>query len=219
MIKKTLIFISTTLAIILFGAVFLRAFIFYPSDEVPLPDNVVQKVAAENGLALLVNGKTVAIKNTTTSKNTATPTTSMRLIIPKIKVDAAVEALGITAKGNMAAPRNFFEVGWYKYGPMPGDTGSAVIAGHVNNGLAFPAVFGDLKNLKNGDDIYVEIKDGKRLHFSVVGQTVYDFNSAPSEVFNESDGKYLKLITCTGNWLSALRTHDQRLVVKAVLVP
>ena len=69
---------------------------------------------------------------------------AMRISIPAIKVDAKIQEVGITAKGNMAAPRTFSEVGWYKYGPRPGETGSAVLAGHVDNGIAFPAVFSKL---------------------------------------------------------------------------
>ena len=33
----------------------------------------------------------------------------------------------------------------------------------------------------------------------------------------EKDRKLLRLITCTGNWLKQLRTHDKRLVVSAIL--
>jgi sortase A len=139
------------------------------------------------------------------------------LIIPKINVHADVEKVGITAKGNMATPRNYTDVGWYKFGVIPGEMGSAVMAGHVNNGLSFPAVFAELDLLQAGDDVYVTDITGTRLHFKITSKAVYDFNENVPEVFTQKDGRYLKLITCTGAWQEDLRTHDKRLVVTAVL--
>src|SRR5689334_11255756 len=68
-----------------------------------------------------------------------------RIIIPKIGVNAKVEQVGITFKGNMSTPKSFFDVGWYKYGTIPGNLGSAVIDGHVDNGFEMAGVFAGLK--------------------------------------------------------------------------
>ncbi len=190
-------------AIFIFGFVLVRAFFYFPSDEVPLPQDAIAKTVSENGVAKVIDAPNFDL--------------SMRLLIPSIKVDAKIIEVGVTKKGNMAAPRNFSDVGWYKYGTFPGDKGSAVIAGHVDNGLAFPAVFSNLKNLKKGDDIFIQDKDGVALHFIVTRSDVYDFDSAPEGVFDDKSGKYLKLITCTGVWLSEYRTHNKRLVVTSVL--
>lgn len=201
-IKKILILILITIFAIAFTILFLRALFYFPSDEISLPPEIAQEVINKDQTTLPI----------------LVSTEFMRLIIPKINLNAEVKQVGITSKGNMAAPRKFSEVGWYKYGVYPGFTGSAVLAGHVDNGIALPAVFSNLKDLIVGDDIYMNVKDGEKLHFVVVGHTVYNFDSAPKEVFAEKNGKFLKLITCTGNWLKEFRTHDKRLVVKAVLV-
>ena len=200
--KKNFTFIAAILAILVFGFVLSRSLYYFPSDEVPLPPKVAEKLVAKVPPEI---------------KSTA----EMRLVIPNIDVDAKIGEVGITKKGNMAAPRVFREVGWYKYGTFPGKIGSAVIAGHVDNGLALPAVFKHLEDLEVGDDIYVQIEEGKRLHFVVIGEKVYDFDATPEsvkEVFTERDRKLLRLITCTGNWLKEFRTHDKRLVISAVLV-
>jgi sortase A len=54
----------------------------------------------------------------------------VRLQIPSIKVDAAIQYVGLTGSGSMEVPQGRADVAWYKFGPRPGDLGSAVIAGH-----------------------------------------------------------------------------------------
>ena len=138
-----------------------------------------------------------------------------QLRLPSIQVTARVQAVGITKNANMATPNNFTDVGWYKYGVLPGKKGSAIIAGHVNNGVALPAVFANLHNLNLGDDVYVDTVGGKQIHFKVVGMQTYDFNAPTGAIFNQNNGKFLKLITCDGVWVEKIKTHDKRLVVTA----
>jgi len=190
--KKFLLKSAIILAVCVFGFVLFRTFYYIPSDEIPLPE-----------------------KNVPVSANGERP---ISLSIPKIGVDAKIQEVGITQKGNMATPNNFMDVGWYKFGTMPGDMGSAVMAGHVNNELNLPAVFGKLGELEEGDDIYVTMGKDTKLHFKVTKSKTYDFNASGKEVFDENNGKLLKLITCTGSWIEKLKTHNQRLVVSAVLI-
>jgi LPXTG-site transpeptidase (sortase) family protein len=126
-----------------------------------------------------------------------------------------MQYVGITKSGKMATPNNFSDVGWFQYGTLPGDKGSAIIAGHVDNGLAFPAVFADLGNASVGDDVYVDTVGGSTLHFKVVNIKNYDAEAKTEDIFNQNDGKYIKLITCAGTWSIVHRTHDQRVVVTA----
>jgi LPXTG-site transpeptidase (sortase) family protein len=151
-------------------------------------------------------------------QNTASASLPTELKIPVLNIDAKVQEVGITKKGNMATPTNFTDVGWYKYGTVPGNKGSAVIAGHVDNGLAFPGVFKHLDNIKVGDDVYVESATGET-HFIVKSLDVYDFDANVPFVFNQKDDYILRLITCTGTWVPAYHTHDKRLVVTAIKAP
>lgn len=142
-----------------------------------------------------------------------------RLLIPEIGVDATVQHVGIKSTGEMANPSNFTDVAWYKHGTVPGLTGSAVVAGHVDNALALNGVFKDLRNLKKGDDVYVVREDGRRLHFKVEELKYYPYDNAPaSAIFNAADAKRLNLITCAGIWLKDKKTYTERLVVYARLV-
>lgn len=143
----------------------------------------------------------------------------VRLKIPSIDIDAYVQEVGITAAGNMATPNNFNDVGWYKYGTLPGFKGSAVIAGHVDNGLGLPGVFTDLADLQLGDDIYVLDKGSEELRFRVVGIQEYPYTLVPREIlFSRDDTERLNLITCGGTWVPGERTYDRRLIVYTELV-
>ncbi len=211
-LKKNYLIAVIILALILFAIILSNAAFYAPSDEIPLP--LASPAALPNNLEKSKSGVT----EEKSALDVYTPKGYPDLLsIPKINVKAKVGLVGITQKGNMATPRSFREVGWYKYGTIPGNMGSAVIAGHVDNGLALPAVFSKLSELKKGDDIYITTDENKSLHFKVTGSEVYDFNANVPEIFKENDGKILRLITCTGTWLKEYRTHDERLVVSAVL--
>ncbi|MBC7836963.1 class F sortase, partial [Acetobacteraceae bacterium] len=142
----------------------------------------------------------------------------VRLIIPGIMVDASVQDVGIALSGHMAVPTNYSDVGWYRYGAVPGELGSAVIDGHVNNGFGLEAVFADLKELKKGDDIYVEDAKGSRVYFIVEEVLTYDKNEVPTDrLFHRQDAAYLNLITCSGTFNAQEDSYDSRTVVWATL--
>ncbi|MBI2630962.1 class F sortase [Candidatus Nomurabacteria bacterium] len=206
--KKYLVTAIIILAFLVFAIILSNAIFYAPSDEIPLP------LASVSVTGKIPETSSSSIK-TAEKISEGYPAV---LSIPAIKVRAKVEQVGITSKGNMATPRIFRNVGWYKYGAIPGDLGSAVIAGHVDNGLGLGAVFSRLSELKQGDDIYITTDENKTLHFIIAGSEVYDFNAKAPEIFRGKDGKILRLITCTGTWLKEYRTRDKRLVVSAVLV-
>jgi sortase A len=143
----------------------------------------------------------------------------MRLRIPSLKIDAKVQYVGVNAKGNMGVPSNFTDVAWYQDGTVPGQVGSAVIDGHVDNGLGLDGVFKRLAEVRVGDDVYVETKEGKKLHFVVSDIQNYPFQSVPNDkVFAAKDAQRLNLITCEGAWIAGEKTYDHRLVVYTTLV-
>ena len=109
------------------------------------------------------------------------------------------------------------DVGWYAYGATPGHIGTVVIDGHVNNGLAFPAVFSKLHALQQGDSIAITMSDGAIIRYRMTTSKDYDKNEPNTRsVFENTDASLLRLITCTGSWSPTLHTHDKRLVVTAV---
>jgi len=152
-------------------------------------------------------------------ENIATTSLPSRLIIPALNINANVQDLGINSIGNMQAPDNFTDVGWYKYGTVPGQLGSAVIDGHVDNGLGLAGVFKQLDSIKVGDDVYVQTIGGQKLHFVVSDIEIYPYQNVPlNTVFAQSDTARLNLITCDGTWVNGKDTYDERLVVYTTYV-
>ncbi len=156
---------------------------------------------------------------TSTSSPASTGDGPVRLLIPTLDIDTDIQHRGITRAGNMAAPDNFSDVSWYKYGTVPGKRGSAVMAGHEDNALALDGVFKHLRDLRAGDDVFVVMADGTKLHFEVIESAIYPYDNSPVErIFNSTSGTFLNLITCAGEWLPQAKTNDQRLVVYTKLV-
>lgn len=143
----------------------------------------------------------------------------VRLQIPIIEVDAAIESVGKDSDGNMAVPEGVENVGWYNLGARPGEEGSAVMAGHLDNYLQQPAVFWRLEELQAGDTITVTDQEGTEYTFSVTGSETYQYNQAPiAKIFGSDGTPTLQLITCRGLWDSAERNYNERLVIYSRLV-
>lgn len=138
-----------------------------------------------------------------------------RLLIPKIKVNTALESVGLTPDGAMKVPKGLNNAAWYNLGPRPGDIGSAVIDGHYGvwkNGTR--GVFNNLLKLRRGDKLYVKNKKGATATFVVRELRTLGDNDDATDVFFSSDGKaHLNLITCEGIWDKVLKSYPKRLVV------
>jgi LPXTG-site transpeptidase (sortase) family protein len=140
----------------------------------------------------------------------------VRLKIPSINVDAALDYVGLTPQGDLGVPTGPTNAAWYDRSPRPGEVGNAVIDGHfgwVNN---IPAVFDDLHKLQAGDSIYIVDDRGATIAFVVRDIQMYDQNASESAVFVSNDSKaHLNLITCEGTWNEAQKSYSNRLVVFA----
>ena len=140
----------------------------------------------------------------------------VRLRIPAIGVDAAVQSVGLSWRndGTMAVPSNFTDVAWYNKGPNPGMPGSAVLAGHFDGKDVPQAVFFHLGDLKRDDLVEVTDEDGKKVQFRVIEVKTYDYNAETTDIFASDGSKTrLNLITCGGNWDKTKKTYDKRVVV------
>lgn len=149
--------------------------------------------------------------------NKIIPGLPVRLTIPAINVNTTIQYVDVAPNGTMAVPNNINDVGWFKFGPRPGERGSAVIAGHFNGENGEPGVFVDLDKLKEGDKLYIEDDRGTSLAFVVRESRTYDPGYA-DKVFSPSDSAHLNLITCDGVWDEAKKSYSKRLVVFADLV-
>lgn len=136
--------------------------------------------------------------------------------IPRLALVAAVEKVALTADGSMAVPKRLFNAGWYDLGPRPGESGSAVIDGHVNGPQGAVGVFAGLHELEVGDRLIVEDERGASVTFTVGKIMRYNHDTDATPVFSSDDGlAHLNLITCDGEWDRQSGQYAQRLVVFA----
>jgi len=142
----------------------------------------------------------------------------VRLKIPRMDVDAAVQYVGVTADGAMAVPNNIVDVGWFDLGPRPGEIGSAVIAGHFNGQKGEAGVFTNLRQVQTGDIVYVEDEQGVSTAFVVRENRIYTAGYADA-VFSQHDRAHLNLVTCDGVWDTTTHSYTKRLVVFADKIP
>jgi LPXTG-site transpeptidase (sortase) family protein len=138
-------------------------------------------------------------------------------------VSVRIEALGLEAQvlsvgvddDNLFDVPEAQKVGWYKYGAAPGETGSTVLAAHVDFG-GRPGAFFDLAELATGETLEVELADGSIQRYRVVDNTLYDKTALPAdELFRKDGEEVLRLITCGGAFDSAERSYLGNVVVTA----
>ncbi|MGY6019030.1 class F sortase [Streptomyces spinosirectus] len=144
----------------------------------------------------------------------------VRLRIPKIWVDAPFTDLYIGSTGQLepppAADTNL--VGWHAKGAAPGETGTAVIAGHVDTKTS-AAVFANLGELAKGDVFYVDRADGSTAKFQVDDAETFEKSDFPSDrVYDDTPRAEARLITCAGDYDHSAHDYTDNLVVFAHLV-
>jgi len=133
------------------------------------------------------------------------PSPPDRIRIPAIRVDAPLTGLGLTRTGSLEVPPagqpNL--AGWYEAGTTPGDRGTAIVAGHVDNAEG-PAVFYGLGAVKRGSTIEVDRRDGSVAVFTVDAVEVYQAEGFPDEkVYGPARRPELRVITCGGGYSRA----------------
>jgi sortase (surface protein transpeptidase) len=149
---------------------------------------------------------------------TATPTATsrpVRVAIPAIGVDSPLIDLGLQADGSLQVPATGFPAGWFTGGPVPGEPGPAVLAGHVDWGGS-PGVFYRLRDVVAGDLITVTRKDASTVAFRVSRVAKFAKNAFPTKaVYGDLDHAGLRVITCGGAFDHRARSYVDNIVVFA----
>ena len=222
--RRRLVWALTIAAAVVFAYTLVRASIYDPEDSgltvaaAPYlyPQN---EVVVGQSYAVLTDASTTAASSSAPIVSPPKTARRARLAIPSLGIDAAIQRVTVSGHNTIGVPTNFTDVGWYAYSPMPGQEGTAIIDGHVDNGLALAGVFKHLSDIKVGDAVDVTDQTGPVVHFEVIQVDTYPYDSTSTDALSYSKpGSYLRLITCSGSWLPLLRTYDKRIVVTARLV-
>ncbi len=155
----------------------------------------------------------------------------LELRIPSLQVNAAVTGVGINAQNAMDAPKGpiddplWQKAFWFRGSGIPGHSGTATFAGHVNDPLARAAVFADLTDLRAGDLIVIrDLRTNRDIQFTVTHIETYSVQqtSEPAvlaQIYGAGpvsgqgpqpapDGRsHLTLITCAGDIVDGAFDH------------
>jgi LPXTG-site transpeptidase (sortase) family protein len=142
--------------------------------------------------------------------------------IPAIEVQSDLITVGLNPDGTLEVPQpgpDYDKAAWFDGSPRPGDVGPAVIEGHVDSAANGPSVFYRLGALVAGDRIDVTRADGSVVGFRVDEVRVVPKDDFPTlEVYRNTDGPELRVITCGGDFDSSARSYVDNVVVFATQV-
>lgn len=134
------------------------------------------------------------------------------ILIPKLHVDAPIEAVGLDAKGRMATVPDARVIGWYKYGSTPGQGGNAILAGH-RDWKGSLGSFYNIEKLKTGDSVTIRFEDDSMDIFEVTSNNTYRLGEVPEKVMDLTGDPHVTLITCTDRFDKKVGGYQSRAVV------
>jgi sortase (surface protein transpeptidase) len=135
--------------------------------------------------------------------------------IPQIGVRSRIVGVGVSSGRALLLPPDARTVVWYSGGPVPGASGSAVIAAHVDYAGQI-GVFFRLRELRPGSHVRITMAGSHTRWFVVVARRVYAKPRLPANVVFRSGGApLLTLITCGGDFDARTRHYLANVVVYA----
>ncbi|TQN43935.1 sortase family protein [Blastococcus colisei] len=141
--------------------------------------------------------------------------------VPSIGVTSELLRLDLNDDGTVEVPPlgPNDQAGWYQRGPAPGAVGPAVILGHVDSAEHGPGVFFELGALQPGAEVTVARADGSVAVFAVDRVETHPKDDFPTlEVYGNTENPQLRLITCGGDFDSAVRSYEDNVIAFATLV-
>ncbi|MFA5003839.1 MAG: class F sortase [Candidatus Saccharimonadales bacterium] len=139
------------------------------------------------------------------------------LTIQKLGVHARVLQVGLTPDGAVGTPSSSFDAAWFSGSALPGQPGAALIDGHRLSWQA-PGIFYRLADLQPGDNLQVEMGDGRLINFHVVTTRTYPANNTDmSQLLTPINPSQpgLNLISCYGRIVPGTSEFDTRIAVFA----
>lgn len=141
-----------------------------------------------------------------------------RLDIAAVGIGSTLDPLDQLANGEVEAPPRWGVAGWYSGGARPGETGPAVIAGHVDSPDG-PSVFADLTQVRPGDVVTVTDVAGEQHRFRVDRTQVAPRDRFPTRaVYGPTPDAQLRLITCDGPYVASAGGYQDNFIVYATKV-
>lgn len=141
----------------------------------------------------------------------------VRVTIPTLGLDEELIDLGIDdASGELEVPEDPTRVGWFTGGGKPGETYPTVIVGHKDSSTG-PAIFARLTELEVGQQFSVLDARRQRHTYEIteVRDVPQDGRFPTDDVYGETTGSQVRLITCTGPYDRGIGRYTENRVVFA----
>ena len=146
-----------------------------------------------------------------------TPASPAEVRVDALDLHATVDPVGIRDDGAMGVPDDVDVAGWFAPGVAPGhDSGSAVLAAHVDSREQGLGQFAALHEAQPGQDVEVTDADGQTWRYEVTGRTQQPKASLDTDaVFRHRGDHVLTLITCGGAWDDSQGRYADNVLVEA----
>lgn len=138
--------------------------------------------------------------------------------LPSIGVRSEIRPIGVERDGKLEIPEDVATVGWYRFGPKPGDArGSTVLSGHIDSAEQGRGAFFRLGDLRPGDPVVLRSSDGREWRYRVVAREEWPKTEVPLDrIFARSGAARLTLVTCGGGFREDVRSYTDNIAVTAV---
>jgi sortase (surface protein transpeptidase) len=138
----------------------------------------------------------------------------VHLSIPSIGTDASVvpESLGVGDTLLIPPPG---QVGWYEDGPAPGQAGTTLLAGHIDDD-GVPGALLRLSDIQVGDQIRITTAMGQ--HYSYVVSTRAELPQSDfvsSRMMSDNGSPRLLLVSCGGAYDTTTHLYLDNILVTA----
>lgn len=143
----------------------------------------------------------------------------VRLTYQRVGIDTPLVSVGLNPDRTAEVPPKDpgAPAGWYRNLAAPGQSGPAVILGHVDT-TDGPGVFFNLGTSETGDRILVERDDGRTAAFTVERVESFPRAEFPTDqVYGPVDRAALRLVTCGGFFDRDNGGYQENVVVFATL--
>jgi LPXTG-site transpeptidase (sortase) family protein len=140
-----------------------------------------------------------------------------RFEVESVGISMRVRPVGVATDGQMALPPSPALMGWYEYGPRPGDTeGATVLAAHRDMPDFGTGPAARLERLGKGD--LLTVRSGSTVRrYRVTQVTRLEKEGLDLEaIFDRTGPARLHVVTCSGRFDPATRTYEANLVVVGV---
>ena len=138
--------------------------------------------------------------------------------LPSQHASGSVVPIGVDDDEALAIPKDVRTAGWYRFGPAPGQPGSAVLAGHVDDHLQGVGLFAVIGDLDVGDRIVVTDAAHVQRTFQVIAREEWHKSQVPMDrLFARTGPPRLVLLTCGGDFDKDTLSYVDNIAVTAEL--